>query len=207
MSILGLSLVGDVPSQAEDLGVWGETFAIEEEDLLEHIFSRLKNLKESGKFEEIKRKTEERIQEMILHPVQMHGISVTTQKREYTFDPTIIVTRDLADRNGRIFAKKGEKFNPLERISMKPLLFIDGEDRKQIKWALSKINDQKVQKHNMGKIILIKGSPLNLQNELGREIYFDQYGVLITKFGIKHVPAIVFQKPEEKTLTIIEDIL
>ncbi|GHT93168.1 hypothetical protein FACS1894122_07980 [Alphaproteobacteria bacterium] len=53
-------------------------------------------------------------------------------------------------------------------------------------------------------MILVKGSPLELQKRLHRDIYFDQQGILTSKFGIKHVPAIVFQKADEKFLTILE---
>ena len=55
MSVIGLSLVVGVPSQAENLGVWGETFEIEEEDLLERILSKLRGLQNNGKLERLSR--------------------------------------------------------------------------------------------------------------------------------------------------------
>ena len=185
----------------------GESFEIVETDLLEHILSRLRALRGSEKFEEIKLKTQKRVREMTMYPRAIEGIYRSQIRKEYSFDPTVTVTRDLSDHNGKIFARKGDRINPLNNISMKPLLFIDGDDADQVKWALSKINDKKIQRHEFGKIILIKGSPLDLRRNLGREIYFDQFGILTKKLGIKHVPAMVFQKPKEKTLTIIEDVL
>lgn len=140
---------------------------------------------------------------MILHPERVYGITITKKVKEYKFDPTITVTRDIYNHRKLIFAKKGEKFNPLDRISlMRPLLFIDGEDENQIKWAVSKI-----QENDQCKIILINGYHLNLQKELQRDIYFDQQGVLTKKLGIKNVPAIVFQKAGEKVLTIVEETI
>jgi len=55
---------------------------------------------------------------------------------------------------------------------------------------------------NAAKIILINGSPLELQKKYKLWVYFDQSGILTTKFGIKHVPATVSQ--EGKRLKIRE---
>lgn len=200
---------------ARNLGVFGETFEIQEKDLLECIFSRLKELQETGKLEMEQKKVTERVKKMILHPQPIAGITPTQMRREYYFDPTITVTRNLSDHRGQIFAHKGEKFNPLDKINMsKPLLFIDGDDDKQVKWAISltrsaiaKIKDISIQGHEFSKIILVQGSPLDLQKRINRDIYFDQHGILTTKLGIKHVPAIVFQKKGENVLTVIEEVL
>lgn len=205
------------PASSKDLGVFGETFEISEKDLLEQIFSRLKVLQETGKLEAEQKKVTERVKEMISHPQPVIGITPTQVRREYQFDPTITVTRDLTDHRGQVFAKKGDRFNPLDRISFsKPLLFIDGDDEKQVQWAVSKLQDENIQGHKFSKIILIKGSPLDLQSSLKDQshvvqpLYFDQHGVLTTKLGIEHVPAIVFQKKtadgsNQNVLTIIEE--
>ncbi len=186
----------------KDLGTFGETFEIEERDLLEDITSKLHALQNSGQLAQEKAKIEARIKESILHPQAVEHVTHTQKKREFQFDPTITITRDLSDHNGRIFAKKGQKFNPLQQVTWsKTLLFIDGEDGKQIQWAT-----RKIQKNNLCKIILVRGAPLNIQKKLQRDIYFDQHGLLTTKLGIQHVPAIVFQKRGEHVLTIIEEV-
>ena len=189
--------------EAEDLGIFGETFEIQEKDLLEQILFKLRTLQESGQFEREKEKVVRRVKDMILHPTKVEGIDHSQKTREYKFDPTITVKRDLYNHRKLIFAKKGEKFNPLDRLSLtKSLLFIDGEEEKQIQWAL-----RKVEANERSKIILINGYPFNLQEKLRRDIFFDQHGILIKKLGIQHVPAIVFQKAGEKVLTIIEEEL
>ena len=188
---------------AKDLGNFGETFEIVEADLLEHIKSRLNELRENGSLEQAKAKVETRIKEQVFHPRAIEGITHTQVKREFKFDPTITVTRDLVDHKGQIFAKKGQKFNPLDKISMsKSLLFIDGTKELQIKWALIRIKNKK----RLSKLILVKGTPIELGKRLNMDVYFDQHGILTKKFGIKHVPAIVFQKKKEKLLTIIEEL-
>lgn len=206
MSVIVLSCAMGFSSQAENLGVFGETFEIDEEDLLERILSKLKFLENEGKLEQLSIEANKRVTEMILKPNQVQGVGYTETRREYIFDPSIVVTRDLFDDQGRIFAHKGDSFNPLDNVSMKPLIFIDGEKQEHIKWAVSRLSDPKIYRHEEGKIILIKGSPLELQKILRCEVYFDQFGLLIRKLRIKHVPVIVYQKPNEKVLTIIEEL-
>lgn len=186
---------------AEDLGVFGEIFEIQEMDLLEQILFKLRALQENGQLEREKEKVVRRVRDMISHPMKVEGIKHAQKTREYKFDPTITVTRDLYNHRKLIFANKGEKFNPLDKLSLtKPLLFIDGEEEKQIQWAL-----RKVEANGRSKIILINGYPLKLQERLQRDIFFDQQGVLTKKLGIRNVPAIVFQKAGEKVLTVIEE--
>lgn len=89
---------------------------------------------------------------------------------------------------------------------MRPLIFIDGENEKHIKWAIAKLSDAKIYRHEQGKIVLIKGAPLDLQKRLKQEIYFDQFGLLSRRLKIKHVPAIVYQNRNDNVLTIVEDL-
>lgn len=206
MSAVVLSFIAGFSSQAENLGVFGETFEIEEEDLLEQILSKLRGLQNNGELERLTVEANRRVKNMILRPNQVQGVSYAETRREYLFDPSIIVTRDLFDDRGRIFACKGERFNPLDNVTMRPLIFIDGENEKHIKWAVSKLSDTKIYRHDQGKIILIKGSPLDLQKKLKQEIYFDQFGLLSRRLKIKHVPAIVYQNQNDKVLTIVEDL-
>lgn len=195
-------------AEADNLGVFGEVFEIEEDDLLEHIFKRFTDMKEREELNKVTLESEERIRKMIQRPAPVRGISNTKKRRKYTFDPTITVTKDIMNHEGKIFAHKGDKFNPLDQIlTMKPLLFIDGDNKEQIEWVKAKLKDEKIQNHELGKVILIKGSPLSLQEKLRREVFFDQYGILTKKLGIKHVPAIVFQERQEKVLTIVEEVV
>ncbi len=193
-------------ANAQDLGVFGETFEIAEEDLLQHMMGKLKKMDQTGELKIAQKKVQEKIKENIAHPKAVQGITNTEKEREFKFDPTITVTRDLADHNGKVFARAGEQFNPLDRVKMSPMLFIDGDNEKQINWALKKISEKKIFRHDFAKIVLVNGSPFDLQEKLNRSIYFDQQGLLTKKLGIEHVPAIVFQRPWEKVLTVREEV-
>jgi len=84
--------------------------------------------------------------------------------------------------------RKGEKHNPLDKVSFgKPLLFIDGDEKDQIEWALSQ----------EGKIILVKGAPLELEKTYKHLFFFDQGSVLVEKFNLTKVPSRISQQDKQ----------
>lgn len=195
-------LLFNLYSLGKDKGVYGELFEIEEKDLLEHVTSRLKDLEEKGELKWIQDGIQKRIMKNIEEPRDIDGIIKTKEARIFEFDPTIEVTENLKDQKGRIFAKKGDKYNALNYITYsKTLLFIDGNDEEQIEWAKLKLL-----KHKNVKIILVKGKPLKLQERLKRPIYFDQYGIITKRMGIKQAPARVWQEEGKKVLTVSEEL-
>lgn len=195
-------LLFNLYSLGKDKGVYGELFEIEEKDLLEHVTSRLKKLEENGELKWIQDGIQKRIMKNIEEPRDIDGIIKTKEARIFEFDPTIEVTENLKDQKGRIFAKKGDKYNALNYITYsKTLLFIDGNDEEQIEWAKLKLL-----KHKNVKIILVKGKPLKLQERLKRPIYFDQYGIITKRMGIKQAPARVWQEEGKKVLTVSEEL-
>lgn len=189
-------------SLGKDKGVYGELFEIEEEDLLEQVMSKLKKLEENGELKGIQESIQKRIVKNIEEPRSVEGVIKTKKAKIFEFDPTIELTEDLKDQKGKIFARKGDKHNALDYITYsKTLLFIDGEDEEQIKWAKLKLL-----KHKKVKIILVKGKPLKLQERLKRPIYFDQYGIITKRVGVKQVPARVWQEEGKKVLTVSEEL-
>ncbi len=167
-----------------DLGTHGHTFEIAEPDLLKQITDGVKNLE--------KQTLIDKVRSSISRPQPVAGITKATDTKVFYYDPSIIVPNDLKDQTGRIFHKAGVRINPLSyRALSKCIIFIDGDDETQVKWAI----EQK------GKIVLTSGSPTQLMDELDRPIYFDQGGKLTSKLGIKHVPAIVTQEGMKLKIT------
>ena len=86
-----------------------------------------------------------------------------------------------------MIVSSGSRFNPLFVDSLpQDLLFIDGSNESHVKWAK--------EKGSSSRWILIKGKPLELEEQEGRPIYFDQSGFLTTKLEIKNIPARVTQE-------------
>lgn len=184
--ISGLLLASSLA--AKDFGVEGSIGTVDEVDPRVVIFQKLKAMEASGEIdrhqEELKKLTQARVN----RPKPVEGITKATKTRTFEYDPTYVVPQDLKDHLGQVFAKKGDRINPLETVSFQSaLLFIDGDDEEQVLWA------KKQMREGPSKIVLVSGAPLELSEELKVPVYFDQGGSLTTKFTIKHVPASVHQ--------------
>lgn len=169
---------------AKDFGVNGKTFEIKEANILEVIKASLtpdkvKEFQEKFKKEAIK--SANRPKGIILPKAQ--------EFRSFTFNPSVILQKDLKDHKGQVFAKKGQVLNPLKHISLsKTLILIDGDNKLQVEFALNfKGNKQ---------IILTKGEVLNLSKKYDELFFFDFNASIVKKFGIKALPSIVFQNEE-----------
>ena len=137
---------------AEDFGVRGHIFAIQEQDLLEYLKNRLNALSE----EQYERLGEAISQRYVNKAKEPEGISLEEAKeyRLYYFDPTITTSLEILDHQGRLIAPKGERVNPLSKCSLsQDLLFLDGSKESHLKWA----------REQLARWILVKGQPLELE--------------------------------------------
>lgn len=175
--------------QAKDVGVFGALFPIEEHNLIEVIQTRLAKLQQEGTLTMHQRNIQNKVKKQIERPTPVEGITHTIKPRTFTVDPTITVTQDLKDHQGRVFYQKGQRVNPLEsRALTKPLLFIDGDESSHLTWAFFMLK-----RYPLAKVILVKGAPLQMMKDLGLQVFFDQFGKITKKLGIQQVPAIVTQ--------------
>ncbi|MBA2611164.1 MAG: type-F conjugative transfer system protein TraW [Alphaproteobacteria bacterium] len=179
-------------AQAKDLGVHGAIAPIEEIDPIEIIQQKLKVMEDSGELKKRNVELQEKARASVERPKPVEGITRTTSSRTFTYDPSYIVKQDLSDHEDRVFAKKGTKVNPLENISLSQnLVFFDGDDEEQLNWVKDQLAKNTEIKPT--RLILVRGTPLKLSEELEIPVYFDQGGTLIQKLGISHVPAFVSQ--------------
>lgn len=187
-----------IPSlYAADLGVQGNVFPIEEESFQEMMKRRLSKV-DLDKHNKI---MEQKMFDKLFRPESAKIIPKATEYREFTYNPRFVTSHDIKDGDGNILFKKGTKVNPLDMNDFdRELWFIDALDEKQVTWYRRKVNkiDHKI------RIILVGGSPLKLKERVKTEAYFDQNGALTKRFGIEHVPAIVYQKEGDKHLTVME---
>ena len=104
---------------------------------------------------------------------------------------------------GKLLYAAGTKVNPLDHMEWEgKLVFIDAKDKEQIAWVKKNHIDMSEIDVDDAKIVLVAGKPLELEKETGKNIYFDQFGELTSKFNISHVPAVVEQ--EDKHLKVTE---
>jgi conjugal transfer pilus assembly protein TraW len=179
----------------------GPVYKISEMDILEFMEHKLQGLANSGELSKINEKFKQQVIKSVQEPPAVSGITNTISSRTYYYDPTVAAPFDLKDDAGRVFHSKGDQVNPLDTVTLtEKLLFIDGTNKAQLAWALQQ--DQLSKQSSM--IILVKGKPLALMQQLQRQIYFDQYGQITKKLGINQVPARVIQ---EGTKLLIEEII
>ncbi len=187
-----LCLGSPVTLQAKDFGVRGKIASIEEQDPIVLIQSKLKTMEERGELEQHNRELQKKTKAAIERPKPVEGLSKAKETRIFYYDPTYIISEDLKDHTGQIFYKKGTQLNPLETVSLSQnLLFFDGDDDEQVAFAKENLKEKLAE--NSVKLILVKGAPLVLSEELKVPVYFDQSGLLTKKLRIHHVPALVTQ--------------
>ncbi len=183
-------------ASSRDLGVQGPLFAIEEENLLAVVQRKLNSLAQSGKITELNTNLQKKMKERAENPVVAHHLPRAFKNRSWLFDPSILTKEAIHDHKGNIVVRARTRMNPLDYLNWGvPLLLIDGTDKEQIEWA-SKTS---------GNWVLIKGNPFKIGDENTRWVYFDQGGIIVRKFRLKHLPARISQK--EKRLLVEEIFL
>jgi len=212
--LLLFSITASQNSIARDYGQQGTVYPIVEQNFLKEIVTKLKEMEQNGKLAEFQNGIKNKMVDSVNKPKPVAGITATKFAKSWLFDPTVFLDNDLADQNGRVFYRAGTKVNPLDHMALtKTLIFIDGDDEAQVKWALkqdkirkdSKGNKNKTKTKTKTKIILVKGVIIDLMKQTKTRLYFDQNATLTKKFSIKHTPATVEQ--EGKKLRIKEVLL
>ena len=186
---------------AKDFGNRGGNYPVAEESILLSLQRKLGALDLKKEEERMRKVAEERVK----NPAPVSGIVPAKETREFWHDPTYILTEDAVLPCGRVLYRVGTAVNPLDYMDLgRRLFFVDGREKKQVEWLKSRLLPDSSSGENKieDRIILVGGSPVELQDKLGFEVYFDQAGELTTRFGIKGSPALAEQ--DGKKLKIVE---
>ena len=186
---------------AKDFGNRGANYPVAEESILLMFQKKLGALDLKKEEERMRKAAEERVK----NPAPVSGIVPAKETREFWHDPTYILTEDAVLPCGRVLYRAGTAVNPLDYMDLdRRLFFVDGREKKQVEWLKSRLLPDSNSGENKieDRIILVGGSPAELQDKLGFEVYFDQAGELTTRFGIKGSPALAEQ--DGKSLKIVE---
>lgn len=187
---------------ALDLGVYGKSYPISEPDFLVEIQNIANQKVTSGEWKKQEIEAVARGRRYFERPPAVAGIRTATKGRVRQFDPSITLSEDLRDADGRLIFAAGTRVNPAD-ISPFPgaLLFLSGDDKRQVALAEKLIK----QKGATLKVILVDGSPAELMRKWERAVYFDQAGAGVRRFGLDTVPALISQlNPTDRFLTIEE---
>lgn len=164
----------------------GETFPIIETDLLATIETRLRDLEANGGIERLQNQMREQAVASVRRPKPVEGLTPATARREWLYDPSMVLEDDIFDAKGNLIAPRGTRVNPLDHVALsQDLVFVDGSDPAQIDWAVKTYSAPRA------KVIFVAGSPFDAMKPYQRRFWFDQGGQLTAKFGIRHTPAVV----------------
>lgn len=182
---------------ARDYGKRGNTFEIHEQDLLEVIKKKLKEID----IEKWQQNFKQQVINSIYNPKPVL-LPYAKENRVYYYDPSITLQRNYADHNGVVFARSGTRINPLDSVRLSSnLIFIDGKSKTQLDWALQQYH----RNSGLVKIILLNGDVIDIMNNTNIRLYFDQGGLLVKKFKLQNIPALISQ--ENMFLKIEEVVL
>jgi conjugal transfer pilus assembly protein TraW len=190
---------------ALNLGVQGQIYAIAEADFLDLINGRYLTMKANGEWRKAEEDWKKSMVQNFDRPKSLH-ITTTITPRTFTFDPTIELKSDIVDAEEKVLIQAGQTVNPLKIMPLtKTLLFINGDDEKQIRWVKSKTRSVPANAGTQSfKLILVNGSISETMKKINIQVYFDQWGKLTQHFQIKHVPALI--KQEGDVLLISEEL-
>jgi len=183
---------------AKDFGTIGPVFPVTEPSLLETIQLRLRAMETSGELEDLREQMQSTTKSYVNRPRPVQGLSKATEYASFEIDLSITLERDLADHQGRIFARAGTRVNPLaySRFNKRIIVF-DGDDPAQVTFALSDGNELDT------LLVLTKGAPLQLMKSHGRRFYFDQQGVITGRFQIARLPSVITR---QDPMMLVEEI-
>ncbi len=158
----------------------GQAYEIAEGDKTKEIAELTKTYIESKKSED---RYKVRLKNTILK---------AEQDRSKRVDITHVLKENIVGNNGEILKRAGDKYNPLENVTMTNLIIIDGESEDQIEWAREK------EKEFSGKtkILIAKGSTKDAKDFHGIRVYRLRDDMQ-EFFQITHIPCTVSQEGKE----------
>lgn len=189
---IGLTVL-DSHAAVQNLGVYGNTWSIAEEDAIEGIKNKITKMQRNGEMDKITKEWQKiTLSRLENGPDPVPGISRAMRNRARSFDPSVTLAQDVTDDLGNVVAMAGTTINPLKYLGLKrEYVLLDGSDRSQVKWAI-----QRAKTNSTPQIlILTAGSPTKLMREhQDIRFYFDQDGRITKRFSINAVPSVVRQK-------------
>ena len=188
---------------AMDCGTQGTLYPIKEKSALVLIQERLSHLEASGEIERHQTLLKSKALRTLERPKVSANLAKATQNRTFEKDISVSVPVDLKDPEGKIIQKAGTKINPLDNpwvSTRKALIFLDGDDKDQVEWALK----EREKSSGLAKLVLIKGPVMQLMRDYEIPFYFDQSGRLTAYFGFQYLPAMVYQKGNKLMISEIK---
>ncbi|MEI7636130.1 MAG: TrbC family F-type conjugative pilus assembly protein [Syntrophus sp. (in: bacteria)] len=166
-------------AEVEDYGTVGHTYEIAEEDLLKVIASKQPMIEEK-----LRQRMETLQEEMYVLKKHDGQYEKAVEDRAYYIDPSLVLTDDVYDHEGKVLFAKGSVFNPTDHVSLGRHIIIDGKDVKQVRLALA---------GDYRKVMIISGDLAKLATTHRKRFWFVPDDIL-RRLQIRRVPAVFEQE-------------
>ncbi len=172
-----------------DLGKYGTTYEIAELDLIEVMKERASKLDGS--------KITDRMTKQFWSNYKFTALTPADKDKEFTYDPSITVQEDIVTPDGKVIARAGQIFNPLDSIPFtKKIVVFNATRKNEVDYVLSLQRQSK--KEGKGLILMTT----EVQREAGWEhlqevqSHFDYPVYMLNaniakRFHLMHTPTVV----------------
>lgn len=198
-----LSILSSLMS-AEDLGQIGKTYPIGEPNLIDHIKSQASKAVANGSWKKMQQRIIKQTEQRIDYPPVILASKTIESSIRY-YDPSVKINQDIINPfDHSILAHKGQVVNPSDYMPFNnELIFIDGRDPEQVNYALME------SKRSPFRSSIVLTAATKFRELLAQKkhlFYYDQNGKLVSQFGIKHVPTIIYQDNIQPRKLRIEEV-
>lgn len=176
----------------------GTTYPVEEKSIIKELEERAQKYDWDGAKKRAVADTWKNQYMVNLPPAQEH--------KEWLIDPTIRVTQDVKDKQGRVIASAGELINPLSRFPQNlTMIIFDPMNPGQLDWAEKQYRQRLGSGQVMPMFTRIKQENgwehLNDLREKFNGKVFKVNEQIITRFQIKNTPALISTEKEKFRIT------
>ncbi|WP_158147850.1 hypothetical protein [Vibrio fluvialis] len=187
--LAAIILFGSVAAQAKDFGNKGAIFPVSEPSALEAFMEELKRAQKDGRIDAANKEFAAKVEQRVKRPKVVNHLEPATEYRTFLVDMSKPLEQD-ASYGGKFFPK-GTMFNPLlGRIIHRHLVIIDGDNEKEVEYALAYLKE-----HGPNtRIILWKGPILELRQKFNVDFYFAQSTKIIDSFNFQYTPSVAYQE-------------
>ena len=172
---------------AKDLGKYGATYTIIEEDAI----VQMKKAIAKYDWDKFKKKQIEKIRKF--KPKDLVDLPAAKEDKVFSIDMTYTLKEDIIGKDGVVIYPRGYQYNPMEYVFMRRIVvFINAKDIRQMEWYKNSPYP-----HDTRTVLLITdGSYLYVKNKLKTSVYYANREI-VERMGIKAVPSVAVQKGTE----------
>jgi len=163
-----------------DLGIVGETYPVQEPDVIAETRRNAAMKKDNTMLERMK----------TYRPARLHTLPRATADRTFLVDMTYTLDRDLMDADGKVIYPRGFTFNPLDYIPFSGnLVVIDGQDASQVTW----LQASPYFENHRARLLLSDGHAPELIETLRHPVFYLTDDIA-ERLKLRAVPSVVVQK-------------